>query len=116
MPFALLVDGEFAGQVTVNNIVRGSAQFASIGYWIDQRFAGRGVMPLAVAMVIDHCFFLSGLHRIEVAIRPENTNSLRVVEKLGIHECGLAPRYLHIDGDWRDHRCSRSPPRSARAG
>ena len=104
MPFALLVDGEFAGQVTVNNSVRGSAQFASIGYWIDQRFAGRGIMPLAVAMAIDHCFFLSGLHRIEVAIRPENSNSLRVVEKLGIREVGFAPRYLHIDGAWRDHR------------
>jgi ribosomal-protein-alanine N-acetyltransferase len=103
MPFALLVDDEFAGQVTVNNIVRGSAQFASIGYWIDQRFAGRGVMPLAVAMAIDHCFILAGLHRIEIAIRPENTNSLRVVEKLGIRQCGMAPRYLHIDGDWRDH-------------
>lgn len=104
MPFSLLVDGEFAGQVTVNNIVRGSAQFASIGYWIDQRFAGRGVMPLAVAMAIDHCFYIAHLHRIEIAIRPENTNSLRVVEKLGLREFGMAPRYLHIDGDWRDHR------------
>lgn len=103
MPFAVLVDDEFAGQVTVNNIVRGSAQFASIGYWIDQRFAGRGVMPLAVAMAIDHCFIIAGLHRIEIAIRPENTNSLRVVQKLGINQCGMAPRYLHIDGDWRDH-------------
>ena len=37
-------------------------------------------------------------------MRPENSNSLRVVEKLGLHEVGLAPRYLHIDGDWRDHR------------
>ena len=45
-----------------------------------------------------------GLHRIEIAIRPENTSSLRVVEKLGITEVGFAPRYLHIDGDWRDHR------------
>jgi ribosomal-protein-alanine N-acetyltransferase len=44
------------------------------------------------------------LHRIEVAIRPENTSSLRVVEKLGIKEIGYAPRYLHIDGDWRDHK------------
>ena len=103
-PFAVEVDGRFAGQVTVNNIVRGSAQFASIGYWIDQRFAGRVIMPLAVAMAIDHCFLLSGLHRIEIAIRPENVNSLRVVEKLGIKECGMAPRYLHIDGDWRDHK------------
>jgi [ribosomal protein S5]-alanine N-acetyltransferase len=104
MPFAIEVDGRFAGQVTVNNIVRGSAQFASIGYWLDRSFAGRGVMPLAVAMVIDHCFTSAGLHRIEIAIRPENSNSLRVVEKLGLAEYGYAARFLHIDGDWRDHR------------
>jgi ribosomal-protein-alanine N-acetyltransferase len=103
-PFVIAVDGEFAGQLTVNNIVRGSAQFASVGYWIDQRFAGRGVVPRAVAMAVDHCFTAAGLHRIEIAIRPENTNSLRVVEKLGLHQYGFAPRYLHIDGDWRDHR------------
>ncbi|MFN8189199.1 MAG: GNAT family protein [Nocardioidaceae bacterium] len=104
LPFAIEVDGHFAGQVTVSNIVRGSAQFASVGYWIDQAYAGRGVMPLAVAMVIDHCFTKVGLHRLEISIRPENSNSLRVVEKLGIHEVGYAPRYLHIDGEWRDHR------------
>lgn len=104
MPFAVEVDGRFAGQVTVSNIVRGSGQFASIGYWIDQRFAGRGAIPLAVAMAIDYCFFVAGLHRIEISIRPENTNSLRVVEKLGIRQVGYAPLFLHIDGDWRDHR------------
>ena len=104
LPFALDVDGEFAGQVTVSNIVRGSAQLATIGYWIDQQYAGRGIMPRAVALVVDHCFDACGLHRIEVAVRPENSNSLRVVEKLGLREVGYAPRYLHIDGDWRDHR------------
>ena len=104
MPFAIEVDGLFAGQITVNNIVRGSAQFASIGYWLDRQFAGRGVMPLAVAMVIDHCFQHAGLHRVEICIRPENSHSLRVVEKLGIREVGFAPRFLHIDGAWRDHR------------
>jgi [ribosomal protein S5]-alanine N-acetyltransferase len=104
LPFALLVDGEFAGQVTVSNIVGGSARFASIGYWIDQRHAGHGYMPVAVALAADHCWFGLGLHRMEVAIRPENAASLRVVEKLGFTEIGYAPRYLHIDGDWRDHR------------
>jgi ribosomal-protein-alanine N-acetyltransferase len=104
MPFAIEVDGVFAGQLTVNNIVRGSAQFASVGYWLDQDFAGRGLMPRAVALAIDHCFFTVGLHRIEVAVRPENTNSLRVVEKLGLREVGYAPKYLHINGAWRDHR------------
>jgi [ribosomal protein S5]-alanine N-acetyltransferase len=104
MPFALDVDGRFSGQVTVNNIVRGSAQFGSIGYWLDRDVAGRGIMPTAVALVIDHCFGSAGLHRIEVCIRPENSNSLRVMEKLGIGEIGYAPRLLHIDGAWRDHR------------
>jgi ribosomal-protein-alanine N-acetyltransferase len=104
MPFVVEVGGVFAGQVTVNNIVRGSAQFASVGYWLDRELAGRGVMPTAVALVIDHCFRAAGLHRIEVAIRPENSNSLRVMEKLSIPEVGYAPRYLHIDGAWRDHR------------
>ncbi len=103
-PFAIEVESRLVGQLTVNNIARGSAQFASMGYWIDQRYAGRGIVPRAVAMAIDHCFFTAGLHRIEICIRPENTNSLRVVEKLGLHEVGLAPRYLHIDGAWRDHR------------
>lgn len=104
MPFAIEVGGRFAGQVTVNNIVRGSAQFASIGYWLDHAVAGRGVMPTAVALVIDHCFVTARLHRIEISIRPENSNSLRVVEKLGLHEVGYAPRFLHINDDWRDHR------------
>jgi ribosomal-protein-alanine N-acetyltransferase len=104
MPFAIEVEGRLVGQITVNNIVRGSGQFASVGYWIDEAYAGRGITTRALAMVVDHCLFVARLHRVEVAIRPENTASLRVVEKLGIREYGYAPRYLHIDGGWRDHR------------
>ena len=104
LPFALTIDDEFAGQLTVTNIVGGSARFASMGYWIDAKHAGQGFVPTAVAMAGDYCLFEMGLHRIEIAIRPENTPSLRVVEKLGFREIGYAPRYLHIDGDWRDHR------------
>src|SRR3954469_16557824 len=104
LPFAVTVDDRFAGQLTVTNIVGGSARWAQRGYWVDRRFAGQNVNPTAVAMVVDHCLFELKLHRIEVAIRPENTASLRVVEKLGFTEIGYAPGYLHIDGAWRDHR------------
>ncbi len=104
LPLVVEVDGRFVGQVTVSNVTRGSAQWASIGYWIAADAAGRGVAPRAVAMVIDHCFGPVGLHRIEICVRPENTNSLRVVEKLGLEQVGYAPRFLHIDGAWRDHR------------
>lgn len=104
LPLAVCIGAEFAGQLTVSNIVGGSARFGQVGYWIDQRYAGRGAMPIAVAMTIDFCFTQMDLHRMEIAIRPENTASLRVVEKLRMREIGFAPRYLHIDGDWRDHR------------
>ncbi|HET7386316.1 MAG TPA: GNAT family protein [Nocardioidaceae bacterium] len=104
LPFAVTLDGAFVGQLTVTNIVGGSARWGQIGYWIDQRHAGQGVIPTAVALVVDYCLFELHLHRIEVAIRPENTASLRVVEKLGFSEIGYAKSYLHIDGDWRDHR------------
>jgi ribosomal-protein-alanine N-acetyltransferase len=104
LPFAVTVEGVFAGQVTVTNIVGGSARWAQVGYWIDRRYAGQNVIPTAVALVVDYCLLELKLHRIEVAIRPENLASLRVVEKLGITEVGYARGYLHIDGDWRDHR------------
>ncbi|WP_445257411.1 GNAT family N-acetyltransferase [Nocardioides aurantiacus] len=104
LPFVIELDGRFVGQLTVSNVLRGSAQFASVGYWVDEAYAGRGIVTRAVAMAVDHCFGPVGLHRVEVAIRPENHASLRVVEKLGFAQVGLAPRYLHIDGEWRDHR------------
>lgn len=102
MPFALDVDGTFRGQVTVGGIHLGSLRGGHIGYWIDREVAGRGIMPMAVAMATDYCFG-AGLHRIEINIRPENGPSIRVVEKLGFRYEGLRERYLHIDGDWRDH-------------
>ena len=104
LPFAVTVDDVFAGQVTVTNIVGGSARWGQIGYWVDRRYAGQGVIPTAVAMVVDYCLTELKLHRIEVAIRPENAASLRVVEKLGFPTVGYATGYLHIDGAWRDHR------------
>ncbi len=103
LPFAVTIDDHFAGQLTVTNIAAGSARWGQVGYWIDRLYAGQGVMPTAVALAVDYCLFELDLHRIEVAIRPENTASLRVVEKLGFTKIGMAARYLHIDGDWRDH-------------
>jgi len=104
LPFVVAYDGELAGQLTVGGIAYGSLCSAHIGYWVDSRVAGRGVMPTALALAVDHCFLVLRLHRVEVNIRPENTASLRVVEKLGFREEGLRRAFLHISGEWRDHR------------
>ena len=108
LPFAVdyRPDGQawlLAGQLTISGITHGSASWAQAGYWVDQRWAGRGIIPTALALAVDHCFFTLHLHRTEVAIRPENVRSLRVVEKLGFRHEGSRARYMHVDGDWRDH-------------
>ena len=103
LPFAVTCDDALVGQVTVSTVVRGAFDSASVGYWVDERVAGQGVTPTALALVVDHCFAGAGLHRVEAAVRPENAASLRVVRKLGFREEGLHLRYLFIDGGWRDH-------------
>ncbi|MFL0566001.1 GNAT family N-acetyltransferase [Microbacterium sp. 179-I 1D1 NHS] len=103
VPFVMEYDGEVAGQLNVWGIARGSLSSATIGYWVSERFAGRGITPTSVALATDVCFEDLRLHRMEICIRPENAKSLRVVEKLGFRYEGLRRRYIHIDGDWRDH-------------
>jgi ribosomal-protein-alanine N-acetyltransferase len=103
LPFSLLVDGEFAGQVVVGNVVREPLLSAYVGYWVGAHVAGGGAATAAVALAVDHCFARVGLHRIEATVRPENARSLRVLAKLGFREEGLLRRYLEVDGDWRDH-------------
>ena len=105
LPFLVEHEGRLAGQLNVSSIAYGSLSSATIGYWVSERFAGKGVTPTAVALATDHCFFGMGLHRMEICIRPENQASLRVVEKLGFRYEGLRRRYIHINGDWRDHFC-----------
>lgn len=97
------LDRRLVGQLNVAGITWGSLCSAHIGYWVDERVAGRGIIPTALALAVDHCFQIVGLHRIEVNVRPENTPSRRVAEKLGFREEGLRRAYLHIDGGWRDH-------------
>ncbi|NYJ73668.1 GNAT family N-acetyltransferase [Allobranchiibius huperziae] len=104
LPFAVAVDGELVGQMHLFNIVRGALRSAGVGYWISQRYAGRGITPYALATAIDHAFGTVGLHRVEVNIRPENHSSLAVVRKLELRDEGLRRAYLHINGQWRDHR------------
>ena len=105
LPYVLEVEGRIVGQLTVSGMAYGALASASLGYWVLPEVAGRGLAPTAVALATDHCFGAIGLHRMEICIRPENRASLRVVEKLGFRYEGLRRRYIHIDGDWRDHVC-----------
>jgi len=93
----------FVGQITLGGIVFGAHRGGYIGYWIDSRVANKGFTTAAVVALTEYGFQELSLHRIEITMRPENSASKRVAEKAGYTFEGIRNRYLHIDGDWRDH-------------
>ena len=98
-----LGSGRLAGGITIGNIRRGVSQSAHIGYWIGERYAGRGLMSDAVKVLTRFAFDTLRLHRIEAACIPDNIRSIRVLEKAGFQHEGLLRSYLRINGFWQDH-------------
>jgi ribosomal-protein-alanine N-acetyltransferase len=91
------------GTAALNNIVWGCFESCHLGYKLDQQYLNRGYMTQAVSAVAEYAFESLRLHRIEANVMPRNKRSLRVLEKCGFREEGLARSYLKINGVWEDH-------------
>jgi [ribosomal protein S5]-alanine N-acetyltransferase len=100
----VLVDsGELAGVVTIDDIARGSFQYACIGYYSFAPHSGHGLMREGVQLAIRHCFRELKLHRLEANVQPVNRRSITLVASLGFRKEGLALRFVKVAGRWRDH-------------
>jgi ribosomal-protein-alanine N-acetyltransferase len=98
-----LDDGISLGAVNVNEIVRGPAQSAFLGYWIGAPYARQGYMTEALRLALRHAFTTLGLHRVEANIMPVNRASIALVKRAGFRREGFSARYLKIAGRWADH-------------
>ena len=96
-------DDALIGAITLDNIRRGPAQTASVGYWIGQEFNRQGFMSEALKALTNYAFSVMDLSRIEAATLPENEASRGVLEKSGFKYEGVAQSYLQINGRWRTH-------------
>lgn len=92
------------GSVALNNVVRGFHHSANLGYALDEKAQGQGLMQEALQAVLRTSFGTGfNLHRVQAAVRPENLRSLALLQRLDFRQIGLARDYLQIDGAWRDH-------------
>lgn len=96
-------DRRLMGAITLDNIRRGPAQTAQVGYWIGPEFARSGYMTEALEATVRYAFSVLDLSRIEAACLPENAPSRGLLERAGFRTEGTAEKYLRIDGRWRDH-------------
>lgn len=95
--------GALRGRMALANVVRGAWENATLGYFIDEEMGGRGFATEAVGLVVRFAFGPCRLHRVQAAVMPHNDRSRRVLEKNDFRLEGRAPRYLRLDGAWRDH-------------
>lgn len=101
--FVIEADDLAAGMLSVSRITRGPFQNAGLGYWVAEALNGRGVATEAIAQVCRWGFEQSGLHRLEAATLLDNVGSQTVLRRNRFTEIGRCPRYLHVNGAWRDH-------------
>jgi ribosomal-protein-alanine N-acetyltransferase len=96
-------DETILGAITLDNIRRGPAQSATLGYWIGAPHARVGYMREAIEAVVHYAYRIQDLSRVEAACLPENVASRGVLEKAGFKYEGVAQSYLQISGRWRNH-------------
>ena len=102
--FARLRDGgDLVGFLNLGEIIRGSLHQAFIGYGAFAGHEGRGLMSEAMQLVLAEAFGPLELHRIEANIQPGNRPSILLAQRNGFTREGFSPRYLKINGRWRDH-------------
>ncbi|RFA06657.1 GNAT family N-acetyltransferase [Subtercola boreus] len=93
-PLVLSDRSRIVGRVNLVGIVRGAFESANLGYWVDARYAGRGLMTAAVGAAADLARDELGLHRIQAGTLVHNVASQSVLKRCGFTEFGLAPDYL----------------------
>jgi diamine N-acetyltransferase len=54
-------------------------------------------------LLAGYAFGELGLHRLQANVQPGNARSIALLRASGFRLEGFSPRYLHIDGAWRDH-------------
>ncbi len=95
--------GYVVGVLNLNDIVMGVFKSAYVGYWGYRNTGGRGLMTEALDRAVRFAFEELGLHRVEANIQPANAKSIALAQRCGFSKEGFSPRYLFLDGAWRDH-------------
>jgi ribosomal-protein-alanine N-acetyltransferase len=94
---------ELVGVANISEIVRGALRSGYLGYYVFRPYERRGLMTEGLRLVVRDAFLRLGLHRLEANVQPENHASIRLARRLGFRREGYSPRYLKIQGRWRDH-------------
>ena len=96
-------DNQLLGVININDIRYGAYYSCTLGYYLDKDFCKKGYMLEGLVLLMNLAFDTLFFNRIEVNIQPENISSKSLVKKCGFQLEGFSPKFLNLDGKWRDH-------------
>lgn len=94
--------GEFAGVIGYYGI-NWFNRSVNIGYWLDKRYVGRGIMTKACRAFIDHAFNVYNLNRVEIRCAEKNYKSRAIAERLGFTIEGIIREAEWLYDHYVDH-------------
>lgn len=94
---------EIIGVININEIVLGGFQSGYLGYYAFEAFQGKGFMKKGLVLVLKEAFQNIKLHRLEANVQPQNKASIFLVKSCRFKKEGISPKYLKVNGRWRDH-------------
>jgi RimJ/RimL family protein N-acetyltransferase len=100
--FAIQVDGQAVGAIGLHagqDVERVSAE---VGYWVGERYWGRGLATAAVVALTSEAFRTRPLNRLFALPFARNAPSLRVLEKAGYRREGLLRGSAEKEGQLLD--------------
>lgn len=91
------------GDITISDMLWGSLLSSSIGYKIDKDNLRKGYATESVISAVNYIFNELGMERIVAHIKPDNTPSINMIEKIGFQEEGISRQYIRLAGQRKDH-------------
>lgn len=100
--FAIISNGEIAGTIGFNEIHK-SNKIGVVGYWLGEKYQGKGIMSKALKALINYGFNDLKLNRIEIRVAVENKKSKALPERFGFKEEGTLRQVEWLYDHYVDH-------------
>ena len=102
--FIILFNYKVVGRIGVYNIDN-TNKIGSIGYWLGQEFEGNGIIIRSVEKLIDYCFTVLDLNRIEIKCGLKNYKSQAIPKSLNFVNEGVIREGEFIHNSFMDLVC-----------
>ncbi|WP_166242983.1 GNAT family N-acetyltransferase [Paenibacillus turpanensis] len=93
---------DHAGNISIHEI-DWDARLSSIGYWLSNKYQGKGIVTICCKELLRHAFDTLDLNKMEIRARTDNEKSRAIPLRLGFREEGILRKVEKRGNQFFDH-------------